>query len=102
MPSLLSDIRHAHRRQIHPESDDDAEQRRDDADARGPDDDAAPLRLMLPQRREVKPVRDGAEVRTDARTRRRVLHDLARVLRHVDLLAVGPRVLPQWTRTRSP
>ena len=107
MPALLPAIRNARRhaiaaialrRRIDPDADDDAEQCGDGSETGRPGDETAPGDLVLPERREVDPVRDRAEIGANARGGRGVLDDLAGRLRHIDLLTIRPRIPGQRSR----
>ena len=111
MPALLAAIRDAARRpgvaifpgrRIHPRPDDHAEDCREGSDPGGPDNDPAPSRSVLAERREIEPVRDGAGIRAQPRTGRGVLDHFAGGLGHIDLLPIGPREFPERRQIRDP
>src|SRR5262249_40940088 len=104
VPAFLAAIRDARggsavmvplRWRVHPDTDCDSQRRRNGAGAGGPDDEPAPLRLVLGKRREIEPVGNRAEVRPESRSRGGVLNDFSGQTGNIDLFAVGPRNLPE-------
>src|SRR5207247_6700382 len=82
---------------IHPDSDRDSQDRSHRSHTRGPDDEPAPQRLILSQRREIEPMGNRAEICPEPGLGGRILHNLTTDAGNVHLLAVRPGVLPKWT-----
>src|SRR5689334_9383562 len=79
---------------VHPDSDRKSQKRRDGCDSRSPDHELTPQRLVLPQRREIQPMRNGSEIGPESRSTGSVLDYFSVYARNIYLLTVGPRVLP--------